>query len=315
MAHEFESGMFVGEEAWHGLGTVLEDPPTVEEGIKTAGLDWTVLEKDIGWYTFGEPGTNEINSHKALVRDSDNSVLGVVGSSYKPLQNREAFAFFNPFLDQQDATLETAGALREGRTVFVLAKLKGSEAEVLPGDPVNGYLLLYNSHDGTLAVGVQFTSVRVVCQNTLTFAINRGGRQDEACVKIRHTRGLKEALGAVQRAINIAGATFSASVEAYQELARKKLPVKGLENYVREVLEFEDAEKTPKALAQIEERYYTGPGYDIPGVSGTYWGAFNAVTDWLDHHRGRSADSSLWSSWFGESKKIRQRAMDTALAA
>src|SRR5262245_63968878 len=154
MAHLVENMLSVGKRTWHGLGTVLQAPPTVEEGLRLAGLDWEVRRERL--FT---AGGQEAPAY-AVVRDSDGRVLGAVGERYRPLQNREAFAWFEPFLAAGEASLETAGSLADGSRVWVLARLNRVPLEVAPGDEVVKYLLLSNSHDGSLAVQIGRASCR-----------------------------------------------------------------------------------------------------------------------------------------------------------
>jgi phage/plasmid-like protein (TIGR03299 family) len=163
MAHEVESMMYVGQAPWHGLGVPLQNPPTIEEAIRLAGLDWTVSTKPVALIDGGIP----VPSHRAVVRDSDGRILGMVGKDWRPLQNRPAFEWFNPILASGAATLETAGSLRDGARVFILAKIG---ADPVPDDGVALDDLLSNGHDGTLAARVGFTDTRVVCANTLAAA-------------------------------------------------------------------------------------------------------------------------------------------------
>lgn len=208
MSHEFESGFFVRKPAWHGLGTVLDHAPSVEEGIRAAGLDWTVEEHPV-WVHDLAPDTpaQAADDYKAIVRSTDQRILSVVRNTWTPLQNERAFTFFNPFLAENDCRLEAAGSLKEGRIVWVLAELNGG-AQVVPDDRVNNYLLLCNSHDGSLAVWIQFTAVRVVCWNTLSLALGRGETGTENLVRIRHRGNVEVALREVQQAIELSRKTF-----------------------------------------------------------------------------------------------------------
>lgn len=315
MTHEFESGFFVKRPAWHRLGTVVQDAPSIEDAIRLAGLDWEVKEQPL-WAGTPEVGFRAVFSHKAIVREGDRYPLGVVSVKYTPLQNAKAFQFFNPFIEKGHVQLETAGSLKHGKRVWILAKVRGAEAEIVPGDEVKGYLLLSNSHDGSQAVRVQFTTVRVVCMNTLSAAERKGDEQLESCLKVRHTANVEAGLEAVQKAVDITNRTFRASVEAYQALARKSITIVGLKDYVREVMHYDGLGLTsgmPKCWDFIESAYDGGPGSDIHGVRGTYWGAYNAVADFLDHTRGKSEENRLDSIWFGSGKKIAERALAIAL--
>lgn len=314
MSHEFESGFFVRQPAWHRLGVLLPESPHIEDAIRLAGLDWRVTLAPLVTNT-GE----SVPTHRATVRGSDGKVLGVVGLGYQPLQNDKAFSFFEPFLASGACALEAAGSLKEGKRVWVLAKINGAEADVVAGDTVRGYFLLSNAHDGSQAVRAQFTSIRVVCMNTLSLADRRAERGFEDCLRVRHTAGLDAGLSLVQKATDMAARTFSASLADYQRMAARRLPVDGFVRYVSDVLEqpAENGrfEKIPKAWDALLRAYHTGPGARMPGVFGTYWGAYNAVADWVDHSRGvRGEDVRLDSAWFGSGAKLKQRAFELVLA-
>lgn len=166
MTHQFESGFFVNQGAWHGLGTVLDNPPTTAQAITDAGLDWQVNEQPI--YTQSQHGLSPVTSHKSLVRSTDHQLLGIVSKQYQPLQNHDAFSWFDFLLHDGDVSLETAGSLKDGKRIWILAKINQSPIDILHDDPVEPYLLLSNSHDATSAVWIQFTPIRVVCQNSAT---------------------------------------------------------------------------------------------------------------------------------------------------
>src|SRR5262245_43579746 len=243
MAHLVENMLSVGKRTWHGLGTVLQAPPTVEEGLRLAGLDWEVRRERL--FT---AGGREAPAY-AVVRSGDGRVLGAVGERYRPLQNREAFAFFQPFLDAGEATLETAGSLAGGSRVWALARLNRRPVAVVPGDEVSKYLLLSNSHDGSLAVRVGLTPVRVVCNNTLTAAHSS---KDGQLIRLRHCSGLKRNLDNVRECVNAIDARFEATAEQWHRLAARGISQADLDRYVARVLEAGD--KPGARLANILER-------------------------------------------------------------
>ena len=319
MSHEFESGFFVKEPAWHKLGNVIENAPSVEEGIKLAGLDWQVELRQIFQenYAVDENGTPSsiyvpIDGHQSVVRTDNQRVLGVVGGRYETFQNSEAFAFFDPFLSDGQASLEAAGSLMEGRRVWVLARLNESSAEVLDGDTINQYLLLFTSHDGSVGVGIMYTPIRVVCWNTLSASI-RMGKKDRSIVTVKHTRNMKQAIEMVQKAIDIGSQTFTFTLDAYRKMTQYQLPIEGFRRYVRNIWEVPELEdKMPRAWNTLEELFETGMGTDIQGVKGTLWGGYNAVTEWVQHQRGRSDESRLDGAWFGPGKVLREKALTLA---
>ena len=165
MADEIEGNraMFVGQPAWHLKGTVVREAPNVEQGIIMAGADWRVNTVPIFVESPSEDkAITRVPRYFATQRDTDGKVLGIVGPRYTPLQNIDAFRFFNPLLHEGDCSLESAGVLKGGTRVWVLARINGVSADVVRGDQMDAYILLCNGHDGTFAVLITYTAVRVV---------------------------------------------------------------------------------------------------------------------------------------------------------
>jgi phage/plasmid-like protein (TIGR03299 family) len=321
MSHEIESndGMFsVKMVPWHGLGVVLDEPPSIEEGIRVAGLDWEVELQPL----FLKDGRE--TRHFATVRKTDGNILGYVGPSYHVLQNRDAFGWFQPLIESGQVSLETAGSLRGGKRVWVLASTKSNTAEVVPGDPVVNYLLLSNSHDGSYAIRCGTTRTRVVCANTLAMAHSDAASK---LIRIYHTKGAKDALEKVREVLDVANSEFLATVEQYKALSRMPVNTRSLKAYVRRVFvpKLIEADATDEDLAEattcarivpeVIRLYEEGAGSQMQGVEGTMWGAYNAVTNYLSHERGRTQDARVDSLWFGESKKLNERALKVALQA
>src|SRR5262245_12202528 len=227
MAHLIESMFSVRQTPWHGLGQVLQNPPSIEEGLKAAGLDWTVGRERL----FTQAGQQ--CPAFAIVRQTDQKVLGVVGEKYRPLQNVNAFNWFSPFLDAGQAALDTAGSLAGGSRVWVLAKLNRDPIVVARDDEVQKYLLLSHGHDGSLAVRVGFTPIRVVCNNTLTLAHGHGGE----LVRMRHSASLEGNLANLRETIDAVNAKFEATAEQYRRLAGKSINQADLKKYVKLVFD------------------------------------------------------------------------------
>lgn len=309
MAHEIESIMYVGATPWHKLGTKLLEVPTVQEGIRAAGLDWQVIQRAL---YLGDGRC--VSEARANTRSTDDAILGVVGPQYQPLQNRDAFNWFQPFLDAKEATLETAGSLRQGKRVFILAKLARDPMLIAPNDPVEKYILLSNSHDGTMAVRVGFTPIRVVCNNTLSMAINSGA---SSLLRVRHTGQTVENLELVREIMNTANAQFEATAAQYRDLARRQISVRDLETYVKRVFDIQDLGPESNAgkriLRAVIPLFEKGRGNDMPGVRGTYWAAYNAITEYTGHERGRDDDKRLDSVWFGNGSTTNRRALEIAV--
>lgn len=316
MSHQVESMFSTKATPWHGLGQVLENPPTVADAIRQAGLDW-----EVGFYpmTISLPGgATELAAHRAVYRKDTGKVLGEVGPRYVPLQNSKKFEWFQPFVEGGLATLETAGSLDEGRKTWVLAKLCKPNAEIIPGDEIVKFLLLSDSFDGTMAVRVGFSPVRVVCANTLGMAHRD---RESKLLRIRHSGRTAQALEVAREAVNLADATFEATAEQYRKLARCRVNPSDLRKYVQVVLGLQPTEKSGDKLstraeniiADILARADHGLGTGIKDVPGTWWAAFNAVTEFTSHVRGSDAGRRLDSLWFGSGQKINDQALATAL--
>jgi phage/plasmid-like protein (TIGR03299 family) len=232
MAQEVESMVYVGEEPWHGLGTKVPEGKrlSITEAITAAGLNWEVGLRHIfagdvdGCIRVG------IQDRYATYRETDNAVLGIVGAGYRPLQNEEAFYWFQPFLDAKAATIETAGSLSGGKIIWILARVEIGQKAIKGDDIVRNYILLSNSHDGSLAVRVGFTPIRVVCNNTLCMA-----HESEASklIRVRHTSRILENLDSVREIMDLANKEFVATIEQYRELAKKDINAKDLDETPR----------------------------------------------------------------------------------
>lgn len=321
MAHELEvidgnaSMFWLGETPWHGLGTKLDTPPTVEEGIRLAGLDWKVERKQLVI-----EGSSQKAPAFATVRDSDSSILGVVGSTYRVLQNIDAFKWFQPYLDSGEVELHTAGSLSGGSRVWVLAKIKGEPVEIVKDDSIEQYVLLSNAHDGSQAVRAGLTATRVVCANTMAAAHNAASSK---LMRVRHSEKAGIALEKVRDSLNLARREFAATADGMRQMARYGVSVADLNAYVREVfqpkvqLNVVDGAETSVTLDNLVENiiplFEKGRGNDLPGVKGTMWAAHNAVTEYLSHQRGRNANNRVESLWFGQSANLIQRAYNVAV--
>src|SRR4051794_38387556 len=213
MSHEIETMAYFGHRPWHGLGTALQEADLYDwaSASKKAALDWDV--ELVPLVTHDAQATVD---HRAVRRSTDGRVLGVVGPRYAPLQNKDAFAWFQPFLEAREAALHTAGSLRGGSRVWVLAKLERERLVIAPGDEVEKFILLSHGHDGSLAVRAGFTPVRVVCQNTLSMA---HGADAGKLIRLKHTRDVLENLANVREVMSLANQQFEATAEQYRRLA------------------------------------------------------------------------------------------------
>lgn len=309
--------MYAGEPPWHGLDTRVSGLATSAQAIKVARLDWEVDKLPPS--SKGLKAPLAAAAWRVVRRDPgsqfDGAVLGRVPEDFTPLQNREAFAFFDSIVGEDQAIYETAGALGRGEKVWMLARMAG-ELRVAGDDVVEPYLLLSNSHDGSGGVQLRFTPVRVVCWNTLTMALHmsRG-------IEVRHTPDLRTRLeqaaanlGLIKRGLAELGMTF-------QQMARLPLTSRTLHRYVSSVFPYPPGrgqgalEIRARQLRDAASRLFeAGKGNSAPRIRGTLWAAYNAVTELVDHHSNNPAtDEGLWTIWFGEGASLKVRAYECAL--
>lgn len=308
MAHLVESMMYVGQTPWHGLGRKIPDGKklSVREAIVAAKLDWQVELRRLFIEGLEEVQSGILDQY-AVCRTSDNAFLGIVGPGYVPLQNEDALQWFQPFLDAGEASLETAGSLKGGRYVWALAKIRDGNMTVGKRDSVAHYILLSNAHDGSVTVRVGFTPIRVVCNNTLTLAHDSKASK---LLRVKHTLNLHDNLKLVREIMNVARGEFNATVGQYRHLQRRSIDAAGLEKYVRVVFDL-SCKSSRELIPNIIYLFENGRGNREAGR--TYWGAYNAVTEYLNYFRGRTQDNTLSSLWFGESAQINRQALAVAL--
>ena len=309
MAAAIEQMMFVGATPWHGLGNKVEADIGIEDAIVSAGLDWEVGLKNLQTVD-GVP----VN-HRATYRKTDGSILGVVGPRYTPLQNRDSFDWFQPLLDAGECALHTAGSLHSGQKVWVLAQLNRDNSEIVSGDEVSKFILLSNSHDGTTAIRVGYTPIRVVCANTLAWAHSNTNSQ---LIRIRHTRSSKSNLENVRDIMDNINAGFEATAEQFRFLASKDFNQADIRRYVKVMLGIEgtiDGDIKTRTRNIMDEilALVEGPKQSATNVRGTWWAAYNGYNEYLNYNKGRTEDNRLDSLWFGANANDNNKALNKAM--
>ena len=314
MTAAVEQMAFFGEVPWHGLGNPLDGTETTEDVMIKAGLDWSVKTEPL-FRANGE----EVKA-QASVRESDDSVLGVVGPRWTPLQNADSFKVFEPLVESGDMNWHTAGSLRDGQRVWVLCQLALENSEIVKGDEIRKFALLSNGHDGKLAVHFGFTPIRVVCSNTEALA-----RDCEASklIRVRHHRFVKENVEKLRDIMNLANQEFESTCDQYRFLASRAINSADLHKYVKIVMlgakeaikKDEDiATRSRNIVSRVEELFETGRGADLEGVAGTWWGAYNSVSEYLNYEKGRNEANRVDSLWFGQNGNQNRDALTQAVA-
>lgn len=277
MAHEFESGFFVREPAWHGLGTVIGDYVRSEDAIIAAGLDWEVFQ---GKAAINLDGKYVDTNYMLNYRSSDNAILGVVTEQYKIVQNKEAFAFTDALIDTGEVVYETAGSLSGGKQVWMLAKMP--ERSIL-GDAHVPYLLFNNSHDGYGAVRVTMTNTRVVCQNTLNIALNNAPR----IWTCAHKGDMQNKLHEAQQTLKAANNYMKEFEKEAERLAMKKISreeVRKIMDILFPINEEEVSKRKLNNLIYLRQNFEVALNRpDIENFKNTAFGILNAASDFVLH--------------------------------
>ena len=301
MAHQVETMAYTNEVPWHGLGTRIDKAPTVDKMIKLAGLDWTVERAPM--FVDGK----EVPGFAALQRSSDKKILDVVGAHYKPVQNVDAFKFFVEFVEAGGATMETAGSLRGGKLVWGLADLKVSFKMKNGNDRVKGYLLVVSPHEQGKSFIIRFTTVRVVCNNTLTLALSYAGQE----WRINHRTTFDEVrIDQAKDALGIARdqlGEFERNAKLLQKLNMKAAEIiKVLAPVYQPTHEVKDLLKD-NDLLNAKMRAVMGALEHAPGAEpDNAWGVLNAVTYYSDHIASRTTDKRLTNAWLGKTAKQKE---------
>lgn len=275
MAANVETMFYVRKTPWHGLGTRVMEAPDSKEALALAGLDWEVIQEPI--YT---EKNEAIEGYKANVRDSDRKVLGVVSERYKIVQNQEAFAFTDGLLGE-GVRYETAGSLQNGKRVWILARLP--QEYIISGERITPYLVFFNSHDGTGAIKVALTPIRVVCQNTLNLALTTAKRS----WSMIHTGNIQDKMQEAKDTLFMAEKYMDSLGKEFENLRRKILTEQQVKEYIEILLPMEDG-STPQQIKNIKKlredmktRYFEAP--DLKGVGNNGYRFINAVSDFATH--------------------------------
>jgi phage/plasmid-like protein (TIGR03299 family) len=299
MAHMVETMAYAGELPWHGLGEKVSNDLTPVQMMQKAGVDWEVHAVE----SFVEFNDKKMpTGQKSLIRSTDGRILTNIGENWNPVQNETAFEFFAEFVAAGDMEMHTAGSLRDGEYVWALAKVKES-FDVFGDDQVDSYLLFSNPHKYGKSIDVRFTPIRVVCNNTLTFALDQKSKNG---VRLSHRTEFNADM--VKETLGLAHEKFAKYKDMAQFLGSRKINAESLIQYYntvfpntsrtempKEVKAYEDLSRNAKLCFDVID---TQPGAEY--AEGTWWQAFNSVTFVTDHIQGRNKDNRLHSQWFGQ---------------
>lgn len=274
MAALVESMFSVREKPWHGLGTIVKEAPTSEDALRLAGLDWDVVQSPI--YT----NHGKVEGYKANIRSTDRQVLGVVSDRYRIVQNTEAFSFTDELLGQ-GVRYETAGSLMGGRKVWLLARLP--REFIIAGERISPYLVFSNTHDGSGAVRVAVTPIRVCCNNTLNLALSTAARS----FSMVHTGDVKEKVSEAKQTLFMADNYMENLGREFERLRKQKISDQQVREYIDQLLPIEPGASsvTVKNMKKLRNdmamRHFDAP--DLKGVGNNAYRFINAVSDFATH--------------------------------
>lgn len=315
---------YAGRTPWHGLGQQLSEGADIDTWTREAGLGYSVQACDVQYETPAVTGLQVWPERKVLTRSDTGAPLAVVSKDYRVVQPAEVMDFFRKLTDIGGFEMETAGALSEGRRVWALARV-GDGAPVVDGDLVKPYLLLGTSYDGTMATIAKFTAIRVVCNNTITPAVNsRADETDKGYLKssVRVLHSAQFDADAVRLQLGIVADQFERFIVQSRQLARIDMNFTEADQFVQELLrpyhqsalEITDTKAYKRVIQLWQGRAIGSDILSASKASGSRWAMLNAVTQLVDHERGRSDNTRLESAWFGTGAALKNRALELLAA-
>lgn len=320
--HLVQTMAYANETPWHGLGHKLDVHQPLEVWAEKAGMNWCIEESEVRFVASNGSDSKGLGSihafpdQKVLYRSDTKTPLSVVSKRYQVVQPGEIISYFRDLTELGGYEMETAGVLKEGRKFWALART-GQSAVLKGKDHVHGYLLLATACDGTLATTAQFTSVRVVCNNTLAIALGEG----QGAVKVHHRSQFDPQ--AVKRQLGIAISSWDGFVVRMKAMAERKVTPDMAEAYFKRVLTYAAVNPSGQPVTAVNDRAVKavqelfagrGKGSNLASASGTAWGLVQGVGEFIDHHRrARSEDHRRDAAWFGAGAAVKQKAWDEAM--
>jgi phage/plasmid-like protein (TIGR03299 family) len=321
MAHDLATAndmAYIGLEPWHGLGNQLPKNQPLEVWQRAAGMDFEIKKTEVLFNSASGDGSNMLNLRTnkdatVLYRSDNHEPLSVVSKRYKVVQPKDVLGFYRDLVSVGGFELETAGILKGGKKLWALAKT-GQETMLAGGDKVKAYLLLATSCDGSLATTAQFTSIRVVCNNTLQMAVG----ESKGAIRVPHSTTFDPA--AVKQELGLGVSAWDQFMVSIKALSNRHVNKFEAMSYLVDVLSDPalplNEQPNQKAIQTVYGLYSgEGRGSKLQSATGTAWGLVNGVTEFVDvHRRARSQDNRLDSAWFGQGAQIKQRAYEEAMA-
>ena len=344
MAHQIEKMAYVGDTPWHGLGNQLAQNQPIEVWAKQAGMDWRIESSNVSYMAQNERGQSIImpyEEQRVLYRSDTHVPLSVVSQRYQEVQPAEVLEFYRDLTEQSGFELETAGVLKGGKKFWALART-GQTSALKGKDVSNGYILLATACDGTLATTAQFTSIRVVCNNTLAIAL-KGQSSSTGVVKVPHST--KFDAEKIKQQLGISVRVWNEHMYEMKQLSQRKVTQQEAAAYFDAVFnntslsptEQDDSiiqfyrnvaaqgsqsnkaenktEPNGRAMSKVMSMFNGhGRGAELSSAKDTAYGLLCSITEFCDHERrAMSQDHRLDSAWFGAGAALKQRGLEQAL--
>ncbi|MDC4644027.1 DUF932 domain-containing protein [Acinetobacter baumannii] len=341
MAHQIETMAYVGQTPWHGLGNQLTQNQPIEVWAQQAGMDWRIESSDVSYMAENERGQNIImpfSEQRVLYRSDTHAPLSVVSQRYQEVQPKQILEFYRDLTEQSGFELETAGVLKGGKKFWALAKT-GQSTALKGKDVSNGYILLATACDGTLATTAQFTSIRVVCNNTLAIAL-KGQNSSSGVVKVPHST--KFDADKIKQQLGISVRAWDEHMYEMKQLAQRKVTQQEAAAFFDQVFNansnsaYQDniirfnrnsnfnpftpsndnkTEPNARAMSKVMTMFNGhGRGAELASAKDTAYGLLCSITEFVDHERRAiSTDHRMDSAWFGAGANIKQRGLEQAL--
>ncbi|MDC4584455.1 DUF932 domain-containing protein [Acinetobacter baumannii] len=341
MAHLVETMAFVGNTPWHGLGNPLSPNQPIEVWAQQAGMDWRIESSNVSYMAKNERGQNILmpyEEQRVLYRSDTHAPLSVVSQRFQEVQPKEILEFYRDLTEQSGFELETAGVLKGGRKFWALART-GQSAALKGKDVSNGYILLATACDGTLATTAQFTSIRVVCNNTLAIAL-KGQNSNAGVVKVPHST--KFDADKVKQQLGVSVRAWDEHMYEMKQLSQRKVTQSEAAAYFdavfnnatmsatdqeESIIQYylkaasmdkksnSKSEPNGRAMSKAMEMFNgQGRGADLSSAKDTAYGLLCSITEFCDHERrAMSRDHRLNSAWFGMGATIKQRGLEQVL--
>jgi phage/plasmid-like protein (TIGR03299 family) len=306
---------YVGEQPWHTLGESLPPNQPIEEWLRAARLQWHLKRLPVQYLVDGKIRT--MPDRYVRARSDTRDALSIVSDDYQIVQPKEVLEFYGDLVQGFGYSVETAGSLHGGRKVWALARTRlTAHLEICGDDEIGAYVLLATSCDKSLTTTVAFTSVRVVCQNTLSFAVDDIDRNGRKQVKVPHTHRVNA--DAVKKQLGLLDTSWARFIESVNKAASVQMDAPAAAEFFERVLGRRLAKELgPRAArerAALTSLFRSAPGQSLHGANGTLWGALNAVTFYVDHVRPGGGLERLDSAWFGPGQSLKQAAWTEAQA-